>query len=98
MDFKNLLNATIEGEISKIEQTGETVRLKSVTRQRIICTIISAIIFSFGLISGLFGISFITLVVYFIIMYNINNASVITKIAKKQPDTPIADIIRNDMK
>ena len=98
MNFKTLMKQTIEEEIAKIESSGEKVRLKTLASKRILYTMISAVVFSIGLAAEMISISFCTLIVYFILLYNTNNVSVLTKMAEKSPDTPIENIIRSDMK
>lgn len=98
MNFKTMMGNLIEEEIAKIEQNGEKVKLKTLVKKRIIYTLIFGVIFAALLVENNLFLAFIDLVVYFALMYNTNNVSIITKLAKQAPDTPVSDIIRGDMK
>ena len=98
MEFKKLMRNLIEEEIANIEREGKKVKLKTLRKKRIKYTLIFGLIFLLMLASGLVPVAFIDLVVYFIFMYNANNVSVITKLAKKSPDTPISEIVKGDMR
>lgn len=98
MILKKMLNDMIEEEIQKIEQTGKKVRLKSVSSKKILYTVIFGTILLFLLALGQLFLALIDLVIYFILLYRTNNVSVIIKLAKKSPNTPIGNIIRGEMK
>ena len=98
MNFKAILNNMIEEEFSKIEKEGKRVKLKTVTRKRVKYTLFSGLLFLMFLIVKAELFAFIDLIVYFILMYNANNLSVIAALSKKSPNTPVSDIIKGDMK
>ena len=98
MNFKTLMSELIEEEISKIEQNGEKVKLKTLLKKRIIYTLIFGVIFAVLLVINNIPLAFVDLVIYFIMLYKTNNVSIITNLAKQSPDKPVADIIRGDMK
>ena len=99
MYFKKILDELIEEEISLIEQAGEKVKLKTLFKRRVLYTMIFGAIFAVLIIKNSLFLAFVDLVIYFIVLYNkANNASVITALAKKSPDSPIADVIKGDMK
>ena len=98
MNFKTMMGNLIEEEIAKIEQNGEKVKLKTLVKKRIVYTLILGAIFAALIVANNLFLAFVDLVIYFILMYNTNNVSVITKLAKQAPDTPISDIIRGDMR
>ena len=98
MNFTTMLGELIEEEISKIEQNGVKVKLKTLLRKRIIYTLFFGGLFAILLVAGNYLLAFVNLAVYFIVLYNLNNVSVISVLAKRSPDKPIADIIRGDMK
>ena len=98
MDFKTMMSELIEEEITKIEQNGEKVKLKTLLKKRIIYTLIFGAIFAVLLVVNNILLAFVDLVIYFIMLYKTNNVSIITNLAKQSPDTPVADIIKGDMK
>lgn len=98
MNFKTMMSELIEEEISKIEQNGEKVKLKTLLKKRIIYTLIFGAIFAVLLVVNNILLAFVDLVIYFTMLYKTNNVSIITNLAKQSPDTPVADIIRGDMK
>ena len=98
MYVKTIMNNLIEEEIEKIEQNGEKVKLKTIINKRINYTLWLGAIFAVLLVANKLFLAFIDLVIYFVLLYNTNNVSVITKLSKKSPDTPISEIIKGDMK
>ena len=98
MDFKTMMSNLIEEEITKIQQNGERVKLKTLLKKRIVYTLIFGVIFAVLIVVNNLLLAFVDLVIYFIMLYQTNNESIITKLAKQSPDTPISDIIRGDMK
>ena len=98
MDFKTLISNIIEEEISALERDGENVRLKTLIKKRILYTVICGALFLLFTAATVLVPAFIVMIVYFVLMYRANNVSVITALAKKSPDTPIAEIIKGDMK
>ena len=97
-EFKNVMAKLIEEEIANIEQSGEKVRLKTLSRKRLVYTLIFGGIFLLCIGAGQLALAFITMIFYYTMLYRATNVSVITKLAKKSPDTYIEDIIRGDMK
>lgn len=97
MSVKKIMSNIIEEEISKLEQSGEKVRFKTVKKKRIIYTVVFGAFFVLFMIAELLPLAFIDMLIYFIMMYNANNARVITKLAKKSPDTLITDIIKGEI-
>jgi len=93
---KKMLYNSIEEAICSIEQNGEKVWLKTLLKKRIIYTIIFYILFLFYM-SIHYSVGYVVMLKYFFILYRTHNASVIAKLAKKNPDTPFEDIIRGDM-
>ena len=98
MDFKTMMSNMIEEEIKKIQQNGERVKLKTLLKKRIVYTLIFGVIFAVLIVVNNLLLAFVDLVIYFIMLYQTNNESIITKLAKQSPDTPISDISRGDMK
>lgn len=98
MDVKTMMNNLIEEEISKLEQSGEKVRFKTLTKKWISYTLVFGTIFLLFMTMQNFVLAFVDMIVYFVFMYRTNNVTVITSLARKSPDTPIVDIIRGDMK
>ena len=98
MNVKIMMNDLIEEEISKFEQSGYKVRMKTLTKKRVLYTLIFGAIFAVFMAIPSFSLAFVDMVLYFVFMYNTNNVSVITDLAKKSPDTPISDIIKGEMK
>ena len=98
MNIKTMMNNLIEEEISKLEQSGEKVKFKTLAKKRILYTLIFGAIFVVFMTIQNLGLAFVDMIVYFVFMYRTNNVSVITALAKKSPDTPISNIIKGDMK
>lgn len=95
---KKIIKDVIEEEISNLEESGVKVKLRTLCRKRTIVTAVLGVIFAGLIVLDLLGPAFAILILYFIILYHMNNASVITGLARNSPDTPIADIIRGDLK
>ena len=97
MNDRTLLNKIISEELEKIEQNGEKVSLSTHRRVRainlIIC-VLFAIIFA-NPQTVFISILFILIGIFRFFM--ISKVSIIAKLAKKMPDTPIDEIIRGDM-
>jgi len=93
---KNIMTAMIQKEIAILEQNGEQVYMKGVVRKRIWLTVILLAIGAalvFLEISWFFGY---VVFIYFIYMYRLNEISYIIKLAKKSPDKPVSEIIREN--
>lgn len=82
MNFKTMMSELIEEEISKIEQNGEKVKLKTLLKKRIIYTLIFGVIFTVLLVINNLPLAFVDLVIYFIMLYKTNNVSIITNLAR----------------
>lgn len=92
-----LLNHIIKEEIKKIEQGGEKVRLKSVFKKGFIAVIIGVFAFLFSaLLRNIFFSIVFGLICFFMFLGNTKEEA-IAKLAKKMPDKPIDEIIREDM-
>jgi len=98
MNVKSILRDIIEERIANLESDGSKVRLKTVIGRRVLVSFISAVLFLLTIWYDALFFSFVVLVICFVILYHINNVSVITELARKSPDTPIAKIIEGDMK
>ncbi len=96
--LKKLMSELIEEETSKIEQNGDKVKLKTLLKKRVIYTLIFGVLFLLLVNANFLFLAFIALVVYFVIMYNLNDTSVIIGLAKKYPNKLISDVIKEDMR
>lgn len=98
MNATTLLNQIITEELSKIEQNGEKVKLKSIRKKRIVSAIILGILVLIWLSSPKTVIpSVICIGIVILINVNTDRVKTIAKLAQKMPDTPIDEIIRGDM-
>lgn len=98
MRFAKFMDGIIEEEIMRIEQTGERIRLKTLLKFRVLYTLVFGVIFLILMLGELMGSAFFVMVIYYILLYQTNNTSVIRYLAKKSPDTPISEIIEGDTK
>lgn len=94
MDVKQILTPIIKAELQKYEGQGK-VKLKSALKKRIIYTVICLLAAIALLPTGAFVL---VIPVYIILLKKTSNVNIIFSIAKKQPDTPIEEIIRQEIK
>lgn len=89
MTVKEILTPMINQELQKYQYNGNKVKLKSVTKYRLLYT----------LFCGLGAILFwpIALIVYICLMSGTDNVNIILKLAKKYPDTPVDQIIAQEV-
>jgi hypothetical protein len=98
MNATTLLNQIITEELSKIEQNGEKVKLKSVRKKRITSAIILGILALIWFSSPeTIILSVICIGIFIFINVNTDKVKTIAKLAQKMPDTPIDEIIRGEM-
>lgn len=98
MNADTMLNQIITEELSKIEQSGEKVKLKSIRKKRIIAgSILGFFALSYLTMAETWILSVICIAIYIFMFINCNKVKSIAKLAKKMPDTPIDEIIKGDM-
>lgn len=97
--LKNILKRMINEEFDKLKLEGRKIRLKTRTKRYIIY---SVVIFMIFIITGIFPVvGNITsiLLIFFIVKICMNtNVNAVISLAKKNPDIPVGDLIRKDLK
>ena len=90
MTVKDILTPVITQEFEKYESHGYKIKLKSVTTNRIKYTVFCAL--------GAILCWPVALIVYIVLMKKTNNIDTIISVAKKSPDTPIEQIVAQEIK
>lgn len=90
MTVKEILTPLITQEFEKYERHGYKIKIKSVTTNRIKYTVFCAL--------GAILCWPVALVVYIVLMKKTNNIDTIISVAKKNPDTPIEQIVAQEVK
>ena len=99
---KELLRKLINYEFDKIRQCGDKIRIKSVTRKRTFSTVFALLLIVLYLLGSstvediVFGLSFI-LAIWAAVFFSSTNEKRIAKLAMKNPDTPVSEIIKGKM-
>lgn len=92
MTVKEILTPLIQQELRKYEQSGHKIRLKTQQNNRIGYTVGCAAVGAL-----LFPLLPITAIVYYFLMRSTNPVDTILSVAKRKPDTPIDEIIAQEM-
>lgn len=95
MDVNVILTQMINEEFAKIEKNGEKVVLKSRKKYYWVC---AGAILGFLVLTAIIPFAFIGSIVFAVKMAKNSNIDTVIRLAKKSPNTPIEDIIREDMR
>lgn len=93
MTVEQILIPIINEEFRKYEQQGYKIKLKSTNKIRTKYTLLSLL---FLII--FFPVFPLVIIVYVLMMIKTTNQDIIIKLAKKNPDKPIVDIIAEEIK
>ena len=96
MTVQQILRPIIQQELDKYQQHGQKVRLKSAAKRRLkhsaICLPIALVLLPAP------PLAIITLIVYICLMCKTKNVDIIFWLAAKNPDTPIDQIVAQEVK
>ena len=96
MTVKEILTPLITQEFEKYERHGYKIKLKSTSKRRVKYSIICGIIALLGFAHPVY---FAAIPVYIILMMKTrDNVGIILSLAKKNPDTPIEQIVAQEVK
>jgi len=98
MTVEVLLTSIINEEMIKIQQFEGECYVRSLAGQRAVYTVIFGIMLSLFILTDILWACIPVIIVYIIVMCRTNAVKAITKLAKKNPDMYISEIVSNELK